>query len=1048
MNLARIEDPALLCGQGRFLDDLDPLPGTLTAAIVRSPVPHARITGFDASQALALPGVAAVIGPAQTAELRPFPLSVRTPMPYYAGATDRVRFVGEPVAVVVAADRYLAEDAAELVDVDYEELPAVTDTRAALAGDAPRLHPEAESNVATDRTFSFGPVEAAFAGADHVVSGDYSFPRYSSMPLECYCVVANWTETAEGPAVEAWANFHGPFSMIPVLAGSLGVPASRLRLHVPADIGGSFGIKAGIYPYVTLMALASKHAGRPVRWTEDRLEHLVASSAGADRLMRFEAAVTADGTVTALRANLVDNVGAYLRPPEPSTLYRCFGNITGAYRIPAVRIRARAVVTNKTPTGLNRGFGGQQLYFGLERLMDKVAAVTGLDPAEARRRNFIREFPYRTPTGGVYDSGDYRQAFDLALKNADYDALRAEQDAARARGEYFGIGLAAVVDPSATNIGYVGLATPAPARGRGKSGSTELVRISVDPGGVVSVLLGTVPQGQGHATVARQVVADRLGLPPEQVRPVVEMDTATTPWTITSGSYSSRFAPLLTSALAEAADQIAATIRMAGAVLLQADPAELELAGGLVRLKNDHGRAVAFRHAAGLVHWDPGSLPGPVSLYAAAAFTPPQAVAAAADDTINSSLCYGFVADVAAVRIDPRTLQVRIEKLATVHDAGTVLNRALLEGQVHGAIAHALGGACYEEMAYSGDGQPASGTFLDYLCPTSAEATFPLSSDHIQNPVAVYPAGRQGVRRGQQHVRAGGAGQRGRRRARPARHRPDQFARARQRAARTDGGGTLMALTGGEVQLKTEGSVATLTLSNGPYTVITWQMRQRMAERFAEIDADRGIRVVVISSAGKHFSSGGDIAGFMEVDPVDFTDLGHNVTAAARSPKPVIAAIDGYCFGVGLEIALSCDIRLATARSEFALPEVKLGMIPGSGGTQRLARLIGLSRAKYHVMTGSRISAAQAEDWGLVAGVCADAAALGESVAALTGTLLGYSPLSLRTAKEVLDRGVDGPLYTGIELERKAYAMLRSSADFAEGVAAFTEKRKPDFQGR
>ena len=368
--------------------------------------------------------------------------------------------------MVVAADRYLAEDAAELVDVDYDELPAVTDTRAALAGDAPRLHPEAESNVATDRTFSFGPVDEAFAGADHVVSGDYSFPRYSSMPMECYCVVANWTETAEGPAVEAWANFHGPFSMVPVLAASLGVPASRLRLHVPADIGGSFGIKAGIYPYVTLMALASKHAGRPVRWTEDRLEHLVASSAGADRLMRFEAAVTADGTVTALRADLVDNVGAYLRPPEPSTLYRCFGNITGAYRIPAVRIRARAVVTNKTPTGLNRGFGGQQLYFGLERLMDKVAAVTGLDPAEARRRNFVGagEFPYRTPTGGIYDSGDYRQAFDLALKNADYDALRAEQDAARARGEYFGIGLAAVVDPSATNIGYVGLATPAPAR--------------------------------------------------------------------------------------------------------------------------------------------------------------------------------------------------------------------------------------------------------------------------------------------------------------------------------------------------------------------------------------------------------------------------------------------------------------------------------------------------------------------------------------------------------------------------------------------------------
>jgi len=764
---ARIEDPALLCGQGRFLDDLDPLPGTLVAAIVRSPHPHARITGFDARAALASPGVTAVIGPQDVARgLRPFPLSAHTPMPYYAAATDRVRFVGEPVAVVVAADRYLAEDAAELIDVDYDELPAVTGTREALADGAPCLHPEAESNVATDRTFSFGPVEQAFAEAGHVVCGDYSFPRYSSMPLECYSVIANWTEDAAGSAVETWANFHGPFSMIPVVAGALGLPTARLRLHVPADIGGSFGIKAGIYPYIALMALASKHASRPVRWTEDRLEHLAGSSAGADRLMRFEAAVTADGIVTGLRVDLTDNVGAYLRPPEPSTLYRCFGNITGAYRIPAVHIRARAVVTNTMPTGLNRGFGGQQLYFGLERLMDKVAASAALDPAEARRRNFIGpgEFPYRTPTGGVYDSGDYRRAFDLALKNADYDSLRAEQAAARARGEYFGIGLAAVVDPSATNIGYVALATPAPlrARGRGKSGATELVRISVDPDGIVSVLLGTVPQGQGHATVARQVVAGRLGLPLEQVRALVEMDTATTPWTITSGSYSSRFAPLLTSALADATDQIAATIRVAAGVLLGAHPDDLELAGGSVRHKIDHGRSVTFRHAAGLVHWDPGSLPrGSVghgrttplappalSLYAAAAFTPPQATAASAEDTINSSLCYGFVADVAAVRIDPLTLQVTVHKLATVHDTGTVLNQALVQGQVHGAIAHALGGAFYEQMLYSEDGQPASGTFMDYLCPTSAEATFPLFTDHIETPSPYTRLGAKGCGEG------------------------------------------------------------------------------------------------------------------------------------------------------------------------------------------------------------------------------------------------------------------------------------------------------------
>jgi 2-oxoglutaroyl-CoA hydrolase len=260
-----------------------------------------------------------------------------------------------------------------------------------------------------------------------------------------------------------------------------------------------------------------------------------------------------------------------------------------------------------------------------------------------------------------------------------------------------------------------------------------------------------------------------------------------------------------------------------------------------------------------------------------------------------------------------------------------------------------------------------------------------------------------------------------------------------------------MALTGGQVTLSrgADDRVAYLTLSHGKYTVITWEMRQLVAERFAEIDADPSIHVVVIRSDGEHFTSGGDIAGFMEVEPIDFTDLGHNVTAPARSTKPVIVAVDGYCFGVGCELALSCDIRLGTTRTQFALPEMNLGMIPGSGGTQRLSRLIGLSRAKYHIMTATRIQAQQALDWGILSdALYPDRDALYAAVDALAVKMAEFSPAAQRTAKEVLDKGIDGPLYTGIDLERKAYAMLRATGDFAEGVAAFGDKRKPKFTGR
>jgi 2-furoyl-CoA dehydrogenase large subunit len=734
----RVEDPALLTGRGRFMEDLEPPPGTLEAAIVRSPHPHARITGFDASKALESPGVRAVIGPDDVARLRPFSLSVKAPMPYRPAATDRVRYVGEPVAVVVAATRHLAEDAAERVSVRYEQLPAVVDTRAAMEPDAPRLHDEADGNVATDRTFLFGDVEGAFARAERVVEGEFSFPRYSSTPIETYGVIARWEQDGEGDRVTAWANFHGPFVMQPVIAGALGLKPGRVRLIVPEDIGGSFGIKSATYPYIVLMALASQLARAPVRWIEDRVEHLLASSAGDDREMRFEAAVDDDGRITALRADLIDNVGAYLRPPEPSTLYRCFGNITGAYDIGAVELRSRAVVTNKAPTGLNRGFGGQQLYFGLERLVDKVALAVGADPAELRLRNFVREFPHETPTGGSYDSGDYARVLELALERAGYDELRERRDAARAEGRMLGVGLATIVDPSGTNLGYVSLATPAEERAQGleKSGSTEHARVSVDAAGEATVIVGSTPQGQGHRTVARQVAAERLGLPLDKVRAIAEMDTATSPWTVSSGSYSSRFTPLTTSAVADAADEVAAVLRAGAGVLLDADAEDIELADGEARLRDDPERSVPIRRAAGVVHWDPGSLPEGVSarLYADAAFTPPESKHPSQSDRINSSLCYGFVADLVVVEVDPDTLEVRIESVISIHDSGTVLNPQLMDGQTLGSIAHALGGATLEELRYSADGQMTSASFMDYLCPTAAEMGFDLVLDHIETP--------------------------------------------------------------------------------------------------------------------------------------------------------------------------------------------------------------------------------------------------------------------------------------------------------------------------
>ncbi|MGH7044582.1 MAG: xanthine dehydrogenase family protein molybdopterin-binding subunit, partial [Acetobacteraceae bacterium] len=385
-SLPRVEDAALLTGRGRYIDDIGAPPGTLHAAILRSPHGHADIVSIDTAAARAASGVAFVLtGEDVRALAASMVVGVKAPIECWPIATDRVRYVGEPVAVVVACDRYLAEDALDLIDARYAPRPAVVDPREAVRPDAPVLHPGLgalglEPNVASDRRFTYGEPARVLAGAPRRIAIEIAYPRNACTPIETYGVIAEYDPGLD--AYDVLANFQGPFSIHAVIARALKVPGNRLRLRTPPDSGGSFGVKQGIFPYIVLAAVASRVAGRPVKWIEDRIEHLAASVSATNRATRLEAGVDPDGRILALSWDQIEDCGAHLRAPEPATLYRMHGNMTGAYAIRHVAIRNRVVLTNKLPSGLNRGFGGPQVYFALERLMQRIAVELSLDPLD------------------------------------------------------------------------------------------------------------------------------------------------------------------------------------------------------------------------------------------------------------------------------------------------------------------------------------------------------------------------------------------------------------------------------------------------------------------------------------------------------------------------------------------------------------------------------------------------------------------------------------------------------------------------------------------
>src|SRR3989440_8026870 len=747
----RVEDARLLTGRGTYIDDHPPVANLFHAAIVRSPHAHARILGYEVKAARALPGIVGVLtGEDVLKHTKPFAVGVTAPVRYYCAATDKARFVGEPVAVVVGKSRYVAEDAADLVQVRYEPLPAVVDPDRALEPDAPVLHEAVGSNLANNRRLVYGDPDGAFREADVVVRERFKFPKYGSTPIETYGVVARW-DALDGVCT-VWSNFMGPFIMHPLTARVLGLPENRLRFIVPPDIGGSFGIKSLIYPYMALIALAAKHAGVPVKWIEDRREHLLASSSGTDRVAYREVAAKKDGTVLGMRFKWLDNVGGYIRSPEPGCSFRPTGNFVGPYRFQHLEVDASTVMTNKSLTGPNRGYACGHLYFETEGMVDRLADALGMDPAEVRRRNLIPTdaFPYRTPTGGLYDSGDYAAAFDKAAHIARHDELRREQAKARAEGRWVGIGVALAGDPAVSNMGYVATPLAPPVRANPeylpKSGAVDAATIKVDPLGRVTAILGTTPQGQGHQTVVAQIVADELGLTPDDITVVDEMDTFTRIWSISSGTYSSRFGSVGTSAVTLAARKLRAKLVDYAAHLMERPAADLEFRDGAVRPRSGTGPAYSVKDLAGRAHWNTESLPEGMEpgLQATAVFGFGVSRAVDAEDRVNSSNTYGFIAEIMAVAVDPQTAAITILRYVTVHDAGTIINPMIAEGQIYGGALHGLGGALYEELQYDEAGQCLTGTFMDYLVPTASEAPT-IDIAHVVSPSPLTPLGSKGL---------------------------------------------------------------------------------------------------------------------------------------------------------------------------------------------------------------------------------------------------------------------------------------------------------------
>jgi carbon-monoxide dehydrogenase large subunit len=719
----RLEDPRLLRGQASFVEDLE-LPRQLHVAFVRSEYPHARLSAVDVSAARCVEGVVDAVRAADLNARRTIHAMVPHPALRSCGqpvlAEGVVRYVGEPIAAVVAESRAGAEDGVANVLVEYDPLQPVPNATAAVEFSAPRLHAQLANNLAAEFEVNVGDPDLAFARADRIVRGRFYVQRYTGIPLETRGVAAAWDNGRE--RLTLWSSTQWPHTLREALSVLLELPEQSIRVVAP-DVGGGFGVKQDVYPEEVVVALLSRRLGRPVKWVETRREHLCTAVHAREQWHDAQLAVRNDGTILAMRADVLSDQGAYTRGLGILCPSLTAAGLPGPYRFHNYACRVRVALTNKAPAGAYRGAGQPEAVFATERMVDRVAQELDLDPAEVRRKNFIQpeEFPWEVGTESaqtpvIYDSGDYAAGLDRALEISRYGPWREKQANERARGEagrLIGIGLAAYVM-------LTGL------------GPHESSLLRVDASGKISLITGSSPHGQGTATALAQVVADVLTIDPGDVR-VSHGDTETIPFGV--GTYASRNAVVAGNAAHVAARQVKEKALALAGELLEVEPDDLELVDGAVHVRGAPGRRLTLGQLAMAAApgrpLPTGMQPGLEALHY---FLAPKA-------TFASGV------HVAVVEVDRQTFQVQVLDYAVVSDAGPLINPLIVDGQIVGGVAQGIGGALFEELAYDQQGNFLSQSLLDYCMPSAMQIPR-VKIAHLHTPSPLNPLGVKGLGEG------------------------------------------------------------------------------------------------------------------------------------------------------------------------------------------------------------------------------------------------------------------------------------------------------------